>query len=104
MVKYYGRARQRIGSVNTNSPGQKMSGSGQNIGTKRSLLNYVKRRVRPVQSCRPPMQNGTIWRETFWHKSDGCKKPTSKCSAAAGGVGNIKKPYNRIPKSGENGC
>ena len=28
MVKYYGRARQRIGSVNTNQPGLKMGGGG----------------------------------------------------------------------------
>ena len=104
MVKYYGRARQRIGSVNTNSPGIKMSGSGRNIGSRGALLNYVKTRVKPVVPCRPPMQNGTIWRETHLHKEPHCTEPASKCLAAAGGVGNSKTPHDRKPKSGEKGC
>ena len=69
MVKYYGRARQRIGSVNTNYQGQKMSGNGQSIGSFGAIRNYIKRRVNQKGLCRPPMQNGTIWRETYLTKN-----------------------------------
>ncbi len=81
-----------------------MSGSGRNVGSTGALLNSVKRRVHPMAPCRPPMQNGTIWRETHLNKKPYCTDPASKCLAAAGGVGNINTPYDRKPKSGETGC
>ena len=34
MVCYYGRAKQRTGSVNTNQPGLKMSGCPSKVGRK----------------------------------------------------------------------
>lgn len=45
MVKYYGRARQRTGSVNTNQPGLKMAGCPSNVGRKGTLDRYVGQRV-----------------------------------------------------------
>jgi len=45
MVKYYGRARQRTGSVNTNQPGLKMAGCLSNVGRKGTLDRVVGKRV-----------------------------------------------------------
>ena len=45
MVKYYGRARQRIGSVNTNQPGLKMAGCPSNVGRSGRLDRHVGKRV-----------------------------------------------------------
>jgi len=45
MVKYYGRARQRTGSVNRNQPGLKMSGTSPSIGRTGWLANKMARRV-----------------------------------------------------------
>jgi len=46
MVCYYGRARQRTGSVNTNQPGLKMSGCPSKIGRKGSINRYISQRVK----------------------------------------------------------
>ena len=45
MVKYYGRARQRVGAVNRNQPGLKRQGVTGNAGRPRNLSTYVQRRV-----------------------------------------------------------
>ena len=45
MVKYYGRARQRTGSVNRNQPGLKMSGSAPSIGRQGYIIAKMARRV-----------------------------------------------------------
>ena len=46
MVKYYGRARQRTGSVNTNQPGLKMSGCPSKVGRKGYINRYIAQRVK----------------------------------------------------------
>jgi len=45
MVCYYGRARHRTGSVNTNQPGLKMSGCPSRVGRKGVIGNYISQRV-----------------------------------------------------------
>ena len=45
MVKYYGRAKSRIGSVNTNQPGLKMAGCPSKIGRTGRLDRYIGQRV-----------------------------------------------------------
>jgi len=45
MVRYYGRARQRTGSVNRNQPGLKMSGCVTGAGRPTWVSRYIKRRV-----------------------------------------------------------
>jgi len=45
MVKYYGRARQRTGSVNTKQLGLKMAGCPPTVGKKGTILMYQARRV-----------------------------------------------------------
>ena len=45
MVKYYGRARQRTGSVNTNQRGLKMSGCPSKVGRSIAISRYIQRRV-----------------------------------------------------------
>ena len=43
MVKYYGRARTRIGSVNTNQLGLKMSGCPGKVGLNPVNNRYIQR-------------------------------------------------------------
>jgi hypothetical protein len=45
MVKYYGRAKMRTGSVNTIQLGLKMGGLAPTVGYKGTLLRTIKRRV-----------------------------------------------------------
>jgi len=45
MVKYYGRARQRTGSVNRNQPGLKMQGCVTGGGRPSWVSRYIKNRV-----------------------------------------------------------
>ena len=105
MVKYYGRARQRIGSVNTNQPGLKMGGGASKIGHSISANNYINNRVNSLQGvCGQPMQNGRIWKKTIKNNQPYCKKASSKCAAAAGGVGLINTPYFKTPNNGSKGC
>lgn len=107
MVKYYGRSRQRTGSVNTNQLGLKMSGCPSRVGRNPVNSNYISRRVNCMQGiCGTPIVNGKIWTKNFGLKNQlpYCKNPSNKCLAAAGGIGNIKTPYYRTPAPGEKGC
>ena len=62
MVKYYGRARQRIGSVNTNQIGLKMSGCPSKVGRQGYLSRYIGRRAQCNQKfCGPVFYHGVIW-------------------------------------------
>jgi len=62
MVKYYGRARQRIGSVNTNQIGLKMSGCPSKVGRKGTIDRYISRRSQCNQKyCGPVYYHGVIW-------------------------------------------
>ena len=105
MVRYYGRARQRIGSVNTNQMGLKMSGCPSKVGLNPTNNRYIQQRVNCANGiCGIPIVNGTIWRNNFRNKKPYCKDPSSKCLAAAGGIRNIYTPYYKTIQPGKYGC
>lgn len=105
MVRYYGRARQRIGSVNTNQMGLKMSGCPSKVGLNPTNNRYIQQRVNCANGiCGIPIVNGAIWRHNFRNKKPYCKDPSYKCLAAAGGIGNINTPYYKTIQPGKYGC
>ena len=105
MVKYYGRARQRIGSVNTNQPGLKMSGCPSKIGRSIGTTNYVSMRVNCLQGvCGGALHNGKIWKTSIKNTKPYCRNKSGKCLSAAGGVGLINTPYFKTPNNGKTGC
>ena len=106
MVKYYGRSRQRIGSVNTNQLGLKMSGCPSRVGRNPVNARYIKQRVNCMQgTCGPIQIHGVnVPSNKFRNNPPYCKKRSTTCLAAAGGIGNIKTPYYRTPAPGEKGC
>ncbi len=107
MVKYYGRARTRTGSVNTNQLGLKMSGCPSTVGKQGRIARYMGRRVDCMMGlCKPIRYHEVIWPRTrMRNQPPFCKAHATKCLAAAGGVGtNHNIPYYRIPKRGESGC
>jgi hypothetical protein len=106
MVKYYGRAKQRIGAVNTNQLGLKMSGCPSRVGRNPVNARYISHRVNCMNgTCGPVMIHGVpYYPNKFRNKFPYCVEKTSKCQAAAGGIGNINSPYYRTPQPGEKGC
>ncbi|GAF67729.1 unnamed protein product [marine sediment metagenome] len=105
MVKYYGRARQRTGSVNTNQLGLKMSGCPSKVGRKGVISRYIQRRVNCAQGvCGVPKVHGVAWRYNYSNAKPFCKEPVGKCLAAAGGIGNINTPYYKTVQPGKRGC
>lgn len=119
MVKYYGRAKMRTGSVNTIQLGLKMGGLAPTVGYKGTLLRTIKRRVgdNPAFSacgastrysktktggytCRYGL-NALAGKGRLGEKATAayCVKKSEKCivlssrsTAQAGGVGNIWTP------------
>ena len=56
MVRYYGRARQRIGSVNTNQPGLKQAGCPGTVGKQGLIIQHLGKRVNcNLKTCGLPM-------------------------------------------------
>ena len=56
MVRYYGRARQRIGSVNTNQPGLTQAGCPGTVGKQGKIIRFLGRRVNcNMKTCGLPM-------------------------------------------------
>jgi len=107
MVKYYGRARTRTGSVNTNQLGLKMSGCPSTVGKQGRIARYMGRRVDCMMGlCKPIRYHEVIWPRTrMRNQPPFCRAHATKCLAAAGGVGtNHNIPYYRIPAAGESGC
>lgn len=106
MVKYYGRARQRIGSVNTNQLGLKMSGCPSRVGRNPVNARYIKQRVNCMNgTCGPISIHGVPrFGRYIRNKPPYCREKSSTCLAAAGGIGNINTPYYRTPAPGEKGC
>ena len=107
MVKYYGRARQRTGSVNTKQLGLKMAGISPTIGKKGVLLRYTKSRVRGGPgstacglsgngyTCRFGVRGnmGSLAVSKYCKKQNTpCIKVASRSASRAGGVGNIWTP------------
>ena len=96
MVRYYGRARQRIGSVNTNQLGLKMSGCPSRVGRNPVLGRYIGQRVNCMNGLCNPISIHGIYR-----KSNKLRNNTPFCKHAAdngwtGGVGHIYAPRLRF--------
>ena len=89
MVKYYGRARQRIGSVNTNQIGLKMSGCPSKVGRQGYLNRYIASRVQCNQTyCGPVYYHGVIW---SWN-SGRCVTKAPRGQSFNSGVGHKNTP------------
>ena len=105
MVRYYGRARQRTGSVNTNQLGLKMSGCPGKVGLNPVNNRYIQHRVSCMRGvCGIPRVHGVDWRVSMNNTHPYCAEPSSKCLAAAGGIGNIYTPYFKSLQPGKQGC
>ena len=62
MVKYYGRAKQRTGSVNTNQIGLNMSGCVSRVGRTGTLAKSVSMRSKcNVKFCGDVYYQGQLW-------------------------------------------
>ena len=89
MVKYYGRARQRIGSVNTNQIGLNMSGCPSKVGRQGYLSRYIGRRAQCNQKyCGPVYYHGVIW---SWN-SGRCVAKAPRGQSFNSGVGHKNTP------------
>jgi hypothetical protein len=89
MVKYYGRARQRIGSVNTNQIGLKMSGCPSKVGRQGYLSRYIGRRAQCNQKyCGPVYYHGVLWK---WN-SGRCVAKAPRGQSFNSGVGHKSTP------------
>jgi len=89
MVKYYGRARQRIGSVNTNQIGLKMSGCPSKVGRQGYLSRYIGRRAQCNQKfCGPVFYHGVLWK---WN-SGRCVAKAPRGQSFNSGVGHKSTP------------
>ena len=89
MVKYYGRARQRIGSVNTNQIGLNMSGCPSKVGRQGYLSRYIGRRAQCNQKfCGPVYYHGVIWN---WN-SGRCVAKAPRGQSFNSGVGHKTTP------------
>ena len=110
MVRYYGRAKTRTGSVNTNQLGLKMSGCPSRVGRNPVNARYIAQRVACNRGiCGIPVVHEVIpWRYDMTNSShfgrNFCQPRSTTCLAAAGGIGNINTPYYRTPAPGEGGC
>ena len=110
MVRYYGRAKTRTGSVNTNQLGLKMSGCPSRVGRNPVNARYISQRVACNRGiCGIPVVHEVIpWRYDMSNSShfgrNFCQPRSTTCLAAAGGIGNINTPYYRTPAPGEGGC
>ena len=108
MVLYYGRARQRVGSVNTNQLGLKMSGCPSRVGRSPTNGRVISKRVNCMAGiCNPLFIHGVKYVSQSLRNSPTfgfCRKRSSKCLANAGGVGRIVVPYYRAIQSGKKGC
>ena len=115
MVKYYGRARQRTGSVNTKQLGLKMAGCAPTVGKKGTLITLEKRRAPcggtkfscgqsgcgwtckyAVNGC--TASSGALLKYCKYRNVNGsgaCVKTASRYAGQAGGVGNIWTPRSQ---------
>ena len=105
MVKYYGRARQRIGSVNTNQLGLKMSGCPSKVGRSGRIARYISRRSHcGIVFCGWVWYHGIKWKYNNW-VNPYTKEINWRCVPAApitrslaGGVGRLNAPRFRCAK------
>lgn len=115
MVKYYGRARQRTGAVNTKQMGLKMAGCAPTVGKKGTLVTLEKRRAPCGGSksscgmsgcgytCRYAVNGctaGLLVKSKYCtyrnvNGSGKCVKTASRYAGQSGGVGNIWTPRSQ---------
>jgi len=114
MVKYYGRARQRTGSVNTKQMGLKMAGCPPTVGKKGTIIRYESRRAPCGGAKRACGLNGCGFTCRFgvsgcWGTPAttkycqprpilpglGCVAVAARTAARGGGVGNIWTPRSQ---------
>ena len=89
MVRYYGRAKQRTGSVNTNQIGLKMSGCPPTVGKRGLIDRYMQIHSKcNVKFCGNVNYHGVIWSTN----TRNCVPRQAKTASLAGGVGNINAP------------
>lgn len=89
MVRYYGRARQRTGSVNTNQLGLKMSGCVSKVGRSAFCRVSLSQRVKCNQKrCGNVVVNGVVMKTN----TAPCVAAQPRSRAVAGGVGRIWSP------------
>ena len=105
MVKYYGRARQRVGSINTNQLGLKMSGCPSKVGRSGRIDRYISRRSHcGIVFCGWVWYHGIKWKYNHW-VNPYTKEVNWRCipaapitRALAGGVGRLNAPRFRCAK------
>lgn len=96
MVLYYGRARQRIGSVNRNQVGIKMQGLISSVGRRYYLNGAISRRVNTMHGiCDGSKMHGKMWRASYKDSHPFCKKMASKTLGISAGIGARHIPYYR---------
>ena len=87
MVKYYGRAKQRIGSINTNQIGMKMSGCASSIGKSGVLRTYQTHRSKcNIKFCGPINYHGVTIKT---NNDENCVTRAPRNQSFTSGVGNI---------------
>ena len=97
MVRYYGRARQRVGSVNTNQLGLKMSGCPSKVGRSGVVDRYITRRSHcGIHQCGVVFYHDVPWKDYGW--TDRCLAPAPWTRQLAGGVGRINAPRFKCGK------
>ena len=89
MVKYYGRAKGRTGSVNTNQIGLNMSGCPSKVGKKGVIQRYIDKRVQCNQKyCGPVFYQGQLWN----FNNENCVPKAPRGESFNPGVGHINAP------------
>jgi len=89
MVKYYGRAKQITGTVNTNQIGLNMSGCPSKIGHQGYISNYISKRVQCNQKyCGPVIYQGQLWS----HNTSRCVPKVPRGQSFNSGIGHKSTP------------
>ena len=89
MVKYYGRAKERTGSINTNQIGLNMSGCPSKVGRQGYLNRYIASRVQCNQKyCGPVFYQGQLWN----FNNENCVPKAPRGESFNPGVGHINAP------------
>ena len=98
MVLYYGRALQRVGSVNTNQLGLKMSGCPSKVGKSGRVSRALFRRSHcGIGQCGVIYVHGVPWKPWVLRRRgrDRCLVAAPRTRAQAGGVYRGRSP--RLP-------
>ena len=88
MVRYYGRAKTRVGSVNTNQLGLKMSGCPSKIGKQGVLVRYQSRRAQ----CNQKFIGPVYYHGQMWSFNNTGVERAPRTQSFNSGVGHINAP------------